>query len=177
MSDSDDFQPDKKVSKGGGGAAGRGHANMKPVERDAMIEWLGMDRDGQKDGQPMQNWCCIYGGAAKGRSMNEDAGEVHASGGYKRLADYVNTKCSIKSDRLRAWNEEIAEKRFADLKKKYKMATSMEEPLNTNFDDEAAYDKAKEKFEEDREKVCRNYKKIHELLKEHPGIHPHEPTD
>jgi hypothetical protein len=175
----DDFQtmPEKKGSGGGGAAGGRGHANMKPEEREAMIEWLGLDREGQKDGQPMQNWRSIYGGAAKGRNMNEDAGEVHASGGYSRLAAFVNSKCRIKSDPKRAWNEEIAEKRFADLKKKYKMATRLEEPLNTNFDDETAYEKAKEKFEEDREKVCRNYKKIHELLKEHPAIHPYQPTD
>ena len=53
---------------------------MKPEEREAMIEGLGLDREGQKDGQPMQNWRSIYGGAAKGRNMNEDAGEVHASG-------------------------------------------------------------------------------------------------
>jgi hypothetical protein len=178
MSDSDnDLEPEKKKSGGGAAAADSKHANMKPAERDAMIEWLGMDREGQKDGQPMQNWRCIYGGAAKGRNMNEDAGEVHASGGYSRLAAFVNAKCRIKSDPKRAWTEEIAEKRFADLKKKYKMATRMQEPLNTTFDNDAAYDKAKEKFEEDREKVCRNYKKIHDLLKEHPAMHPYQPTD
>lgn len=153
------------------------HANMRPEERDAMVEWLGMEREGQKEGQPMLNWRCIYGGAAKGRNMNEDAGEVHASGGYARLASYVNSKCKIKSDKKRAWDAEIAEKRWTDLKKKYKIASRMPEPLNTNFDTDEAYDKAKQRFEEAREKCCRDYLKIHAMLKDHPGIHPHMPTD
>ena len=142
-----------------------------------MVEWLGMDREGQKDGQPMKNWRSIYGGAAKGRNMNEEAGEVHASGGYARLAAFVNSKCKIKSDKRRAWDAEIAEKRWTDLKKKYKIAARMQEPLNTAFDTDEAYGKAKEKFEEAREKCCRDYLTIHEMLKEHPGIHPYRPVD
>ena len=167
MASDEDFEADKKSK----------HANMSPAERDAMVEWLGLDREGQKEGQLMQNWRCIYGGAAKGRNMNEDAGEVHASGGYARLAAFVNSKCKIKSDKKRAWDAEIAEKRWTDLKKKYKIAARMQEPLNTDFDTDEAYGKAKEKFEEAREKVCRNYIKIQDLLKDHPGIHPHQPTD
>ena len=150
---------------------------MRADERDAMIEWLGMDREGQKDGQPMQNWRSIYGGAAKGRSMNEDAGEVHAAGGYARLAAFVNSKCKIKSDKRRAWDAEIAEKRWTDLKKKYKLASRMAEPLNTQYDTDEAYDSANAKFMEAREKCCRNYLQIHEMLKNHPGIHPYMPHD
>jgi hypothetical protein len=170
-----DYASEKKGE--GAAAAESKHANMRPAERDAMVEWLGMNREGQKDGQPMQNWRSIYGGAAKGRNMNEDPDEVHAASGYSRLAVFVNTKCKIKSDKRRAWDAEIAEKRFADLKKKYKIACRMQEPLNTNFDSDEAYVKAKEKFEEGREKCCRDYRKIHELLKNHPAIHPHQPTD
>ena len=172
-SDDDVFEVPKKIS----GQADSKHANMKPEERDAMVEWLGMDREGQKDGQPMKNWRCIYGGAAKGRNMNEEAGEVHASGGYARLAAFVNSKCKIKSDKRRAWDAVVAEKRWTDLKKKYKIATRMQEPLNTDFDTDEAYGKAKEKFEEAREKCCRDYLTIHEMLKGHPGIHPYQPTD
>ena len=140
MSDSD-FETDKTPKKSSGKADSK-HANMKPEERDAMVEWLGMDRDGQKDGQPMQNWRCVYSGAAKGRSMNDDADEVHAAGGYARLAAFVNSKCKIKSDKKRAWDAEIAEKRWTDLKKKYKQATRMQEPLNTTFDSDEAYKQA-----------------------------------
>jgi hypothetical protein len=172
MSD-DDFEPAKKMP----GQADGKHANMKPEERDAMVEWLGMEREGQRDGQDMQNWRCVYGGAAKGRNMNEDADEVHAAGGYARLAAFVNSKCKIKSDKRRAWDAEIAEKRWTDLKKKYKIATRMPEPLNTQFETDEAYNVAKEKFEEAREKTCRDYLKIHEMLKDHPGIHPYMPTD
>lgn len=172
-SDDDVLEAPKKMS----GQADSKHANMKPEERDAMVEWLGMDREGQKDGQPMKNWRCIYGGAAKGRNMNEEAGEVHSSGGYERLAAFVNSKCKIKSDKRRAWDAEIAEKRWTDLKKKYKIATRMEEPLNTVYDSDDTYGKAKEKFEEAREKCCRDYLTIHEMLKEHPGIHPYQPAD
>ena len=173
--DDSDFELEKKRSATT--QADGKHANMRPEERDAMVEWLATEREGQREGQPMQNWRCVYGGAAKGRTMNEDAGEVHAAGGYARLAAFVNNKCKIKSDKRRAWDAEVAEKRWTDLKKKYKIATRMPEPLNTQFETDEAYDKAKEKFEEAREKCCRDYLKIHEMLKDHPGIHPYMPTD
>jgi hypothetical protein len=172
----DDFEEPKKKS-GQADKADSKHANMRPEERDAMVEWLGMEREGQKDGQPMQNWRCVYGGAAKGRNMNDDAGEVHAAAGYARLAAFVNSKCKIKTDKRRAWDAEIAEKRWTDLKKKYRLATRMQEPLNTQFETDGAYHQAKQKFEEGREKCCRDYVKIHEMLKDHPGIHPYMPND
>jgi hypothetical protein len=109
--------------------------------------------------------------------MNDDAAEVHAAGGYARLATFVNGKCKIKIDRKRAWNEEIAEKRWTDLKKKYRLATRLQEPLNTQFDDEDAYNEAKQKFEEGREKCCRDFAKLHQMMKDHPGIHPYMPLD
>jgi hypothetical protein len=167
MASDEDFEADKKSK----------HANMSPAERDAMVEWLGLDREGQKEGQLMQNWRCIYGGAAKGRAMGEEASEVHAAGGYSRLAAFVNQKCKIKSDKRKAWDAEIAEKRWSDLKKKYKTATRMQEPLNTSFDDDEGYEQAKKKFNDEREKVCRDFIKLHAMLKDHPGIHPYQPTD
>ena len=76
---SDDSDLESTPAKGGGkakagnaaGSSKRGHSNITPAMRDAMLEWLAMDRDGQKDGQPMQNWRSIYGGAAKEK---EEAG-------------------------------------------------------------------------------------------------------
>jgi hypothetical protein len=176
MSDHSDFEKEQTPKKSSGQADSK-HAYMKPEERDAMVEWLGMDREGQKDGQPMKNWRSIYGGAAKGRSMNEDADEVHAKGGYQRLAAHVNTKCKIKSDRKRAWDEEVAEKRWTALKKNYRKACRMQAPLNTNFETDEAFADATKQFESEREKCCLHFQKIHNMLKDHPGMHPHQPTD
>ena len=169
--ESDNFD-DSPAKKGG-----RDRPNMSPAERDAMIEWLGMDREGQKDGQPMKNWRSIYGGAAKGRSMGEDADEVHAKGGYLRLAAHVNTKCKIKTDKKRAWDEEVAEKRWTALKKNYRKACKMQAPLNTNFATDQAFGEATNQFESEREKCCLHFQKIHDMLKDHPGMHPYQPTD
>jgi len=156
---------------------GRAHANMTPAERDAMIEWLEMDREGQKDGQPMQNWRSICGGAAKGRSMGDDADEVHAKGGFMRLSAFVNVKCKIKTDKKRAWDEEIAEKRWTALKKAYKKASKIPTPLNTHFLNDEDFEEAKKKVAEEQEKCCYHFQRLHTIFKHHPGMHPHMPTD
>jgi hypothetical protein len=44
----DDFEDPKKMP-GQAAKADSKHANMRPEERDAMVEWLGMEREGQKD--------------------------------------------------------------------------------------------------------------------------------
>lgn len=171
MSDSDSFEKSPPMK----GKGARGY--MSPAERNAMIEWLDMDREGQKEGQPMKNWRSIYGGAAKGRTMGAEADEVHSKGGYVRLAAYVNVQCKIKSDKKRAWDEDVAEKRWTALKKSYKKALRMQAPLNTNFETDDAFDEAKKKFQDEQDKCCLHFQKLHDMLKDHPGMHPHKPTD
>jgi hypothetical protein len=148
-----------------------------PAMRDAMLEWLAMDRDGQKDGQSMQNWRSIYGGAAKGRSMNDDAEDVHAKGNYKRLADFVNTKCKIKSDKLKAWDEELAEKRWQAMKKSYRKACKNTAPINTAYATEDEFKTALAEYKEKQEKECPGFSKLHAMLAGHPATHPFEPHD
>jgi hypothetical protein len=151
--------------------------NMTPMERETMIEWLGMEREGQKEGQSMKNWRCVSGGAAKGRFMGDDVDDVHNKGGFEKLALYVNTKCLIKSDKSRAWDAEVAEKRWLAVKKQYKKAVRIAEPLNTSYEDEEKFERAMEACRQDRERCCPNYLKIHAMLSDHPAFHPHMPMD
>ena len=182
---SDDSDLESTPAKGGGkakagnaaGSSKRGHSNITPAMRDAMLEWLAMDRDGQKDGQSMQNWRSIYGGAAKGRSMNDDAEDVHAKGNYKRLADFVNTKCKIKSDKLKAWDEELAEKRWQAMKKSYRKACKNTAPINTAYATEDEFKTALAEYKEKQEKECPGFSKLHAMLAGHPATHPFEPHD
>jgi hypothetical protein len=46
-------QKEKAVSAGSAGK-GRQLSRMTPAERSAMIEWLDMDREGQKEGQSIR---------------------------------------------------------------------------------------------------------------------------
>jgi len=150
---------------------------MTTVERDAMIDWLDMEREGQKESQGMKNWRSIWGGAAKGRGMQGDVDEVHAAGGYAKLAAYVNSKCQIKSDKSRAWTSEIAKKRWAWVKKQYKAATRIVKPINTTFENEEEFEAELAKHAQDQEKVCPCFKKLDAMLHAHPAIQPHGTVD
>ncbi len=182
MSDDSDFETPKErcVRTQAGKAAGgnkRGRSNITPAMRDAMLEWLDMEREGQKDGQPMKNWRSLYGGAAKGRNMNDDAGDVHAKGNFRRLADFVNTKCKIKSDKTKAWDEEVAEKRWLALKKSYRKACKNTAPINTAYATDQDFNTAMADFKEKQEKECPGFTKLHVMLNGHPATHPHQPHD
>jgi hypothetical protein len=177
MTDSSDLEVEK--ARGGTAASGkrRTHCNMTPIMRDAMLEWLDMDREGQKDGYPMKNWRSIYGGAAKGRNMNDSADDVHAKGGYQRLANFVNQKCKIKSDKSKAWDAELAEKRWHYMKKLYRKAIKTPVPLNTAFDSEETFQTALEDYRDKQEKVCPGFMKLYAMLYTHPSTQPHNPHD
>jgi hypothetical protein len=156
---------------------GRQLSRMTPAERSAMIEWLDMDREGQKQGQEMKNWRILWGGAAKGRSMQGEVDEVHASGGYAKLANFVNTRCQIKTVKNRAWTSEVAEKRWAWLKKQYKKAARIPKPLNTLYDDDDSFAVAITKHEDAQEKACPDFKKLFAMLEGHPSVVPYNPRD
>ena len=98
-SDSEFHEPKEKGKTGDTIKVRQQQTRMSPLEREIMIEWLGMEREGQKEGQSMKNWRSIWGGAAKGRNMQGEVDEVHSSSGYSKLAAYVNTKCQIKTDK------------------------------------------------------------------------------
>ena len=136
-----------------------------------MIDWLGMDRPG--GGRDMQNWRWIYGGAAKGQNMNGDASDVHASSGYLALALFVNDKAKIKSGD-KAWTAETAEKRWTSTKTAYRKAVFLPVPIaedNEDFEDEMKL------LDENREKVCKDFKRLFLLLQDHPSTQPQHTVD
>lgn len=181
MNDDSDFEePKERAGKSQAGkvaGSSKRVCNITPAMRDAMLEWLDMDREGQKEGQRMKNWRSIYGGAAKGRNMNDDAEDVHSKGNFKRLADFVNVKCKIKSDKGKAWDEEVAEKRWQAMKKSYRKACRNTAPLNTSFATDQEFNIALAEFKEKQEKECPGFSKLHAMLYGHPATHPHEPHD
>ncbi len=145
---------------------------MSAPERGFMIEWLGLDRPGE--GKKMLNFRWIYGGAAKGQNMNGEASDVHASSGYTAMANYVNDRAKIKSDKVKAWTAESAEKRWTTMKASYRKAAFLpvpEESGNDAFEEEMAI------LDANREKVCGDFKKIHALLSEHPSTAPVHTAD
>jgi hypothetical protein len=176
-SDSEFHEPKEKGKTGDTIKVRQQQTRMSPLEREIMIEWLGMEREGQKEGQSMKNWRSIWGGAAKGRNMQGEVDEVHSSSGYSKLAAYVNTKCQIKTDKARAWNAEIAEKRWAWMKKQYKKAAKMSKPLNTHYEDDESFEAAMQKHEAAQEKACPGFKSLYTLLEGHPAVEPYCPTD
>ncbi len=145
---------------------------MTAPERGFMIEWLGLDRPGE--GRKMLNFRWIYGGAAKGQNMNGEASDVHASSGYTAMANYINDRAKIKSDKVKAWTAETAEKRWTTMKASYRKAAFLpvpEESGNDAFEEEMAI------LDANREKVCGDFKKIHALLSEHPSTAPVHTAD
>jgi hypothetical protein len=145
---------------------------MSAPERGFMIEWLGLERPGE--GRRMLNFRWIYGGAAKGQNMNGEASDVHASSGYVALANYVNDKAKIKSDKVKAWTAESAEKRWTTMKAKYRQAIFLpmpEESGNNNFEEEMGI------LDANREKICGDFYKLYALLGEHPSTAPVHTAD
>lgn len=139
---------------------------MTAPERGFMIDWLGMDRPGE--GRGMLNFRWIYGGAAKGQSMNGDADDVHASSGYLALANYVNDKAKIKS-KAGAWDADAAEKRWTTMKACYRKAVNLPKPSeedNDNFVEEMGILIA------NREAICGDFERLFALLGEHPATAP-----
>ena len=139
---------------------------MTAVERSIMIDWLSMERPGE--GKKMNNLRWIYGGAAKGQNMNGEAADVHASSGFQALANYVNDRAKIKSDKTKAWCAVTSEKRWTTMKKNYRKAVFLPKPEskengNDNFEEEM------EILHENREKVCVDFNRLFLLLGEHPS--------
>jgi hypothetical protein len=142
---------------------------MTPAERDAMIEWLALDRPVTGSSLPMLNWRWIYGGAAKGQAMSGEASDVHATSGYTSLATYVNKKCQIKSDKSRTWTKDEAEKRWTYMKGQYRKAyfAAAPDPLNND-----QYEEEMIQHAERQESICGSFKQLHELMKDHPATNP-----
>lgn len=136
-----------------------------------MIDWLGMERPG--GGRDMENWRWVYGGAAKGQNMNGDASDVHANSGYLALALFVNEKAKIKSGD-RAWTAETAEKRWTATKTAYRKAVFLPVPIavdNEDFEDEM------KTLDENRETICKDFKRLFLLLQNHPSTQPQHTLD
>ncbi len=137
-----------------------------------MIDWLGLDRPG--GGRDMENWRWVYGGAAKGQNMNGDAGDVHASSGYAALAAYVNDKAMIKSDKVKAWTADTAEKRWTSMKTLYRKAVFLPVPIadnNEDFEDEMS------QLHINRETICKDFARLFKLLNDHPATQPQHTMD
>jgi hypothetical protein len=145
---------------------------MSAMERGFMIEWLGLDRPGE--GRGMLNFRWIYGGAAKGQNMNGEASDVHASSGYTALANYVNDRAKIKSDKVKAWTAESAEKRWTTMKASYRKACFLPEPEESGNDN---YEGEMEILDANRERLCVDFKKLHALLSNHPSTAPAHTSD
>ncbi len=145
---------------------------MSAQERSYMIDWLGLERPGE--GKKTLNFRWIYGGAAKGQNMNGDASDVHASSGFVALANYVNEKAQIKSNKAKAWCAITAEKRWTAMKATYRKAIFLPAPTedgNECFEDEM------EILAENREKICGDFKRLYLLLGDHPSTAPVHTVD
>jgi hypothetical protein len=137
-----------------------------------MIDWLGMERPG--GGRDMENWRWVYGGAAKGQNMNGDASDVHASSGYLALAAYVNDKAQIKTDKVKAWTADTAEKRWTSMKTLYRKAVFLPVPIaehNEDFEDEM------KQLAENRDTICKDFARLYKLLCDHPSTQPQHTID
>lgn len=163
--------PRKKIANEVGENAADAPARMPRMsdqERTYMIDWLGLERPG--DGKKMLNFRWIYGGAAKGQNMSGDASDVHASSGFVALANYVNEKAQIKSNKAKAWCAVSAEKRWTTMKARYRKAVFL--PTPTEGDDKDVFEDEMAILAENREKVCVDFKRLHLLLGDHPSTAP-----
>ena len=145
---------------------------MTPAERTYMIDWLGLDRPG--GGRDMENWRWVYGGAAKGQNMNGDAADVHASSGYAALAAYVNDKAQIKTDKVKAWTAETADKRWTAMKALYRKAVFLPVPIADNNED---FEDEMKQLAENRETICKDFARLFKLLCDHPSTQPQHTMD